>query len=347
MFRCTVCGSSEIARSALRDDGVRVLFCADCGMGVVEHRPADTAHFYSDDYYRRAEASALGYADYEFTAEHALLWTRVLLERLFPAGGAVLDIGCATGFLLRRLGPTWDRAGIEANPSAARISAAAGIEILGDDVLVPGLAAAHRGRFDAITSIATYEHVLDIRAAVAASLEMLAPTGVLVLEVPLISANRGNADWYGSSFEHIFYPTERGLRSLFARFSGVHFTGFETAIVGYSSTFIGVATRDSGRFAEVSRLIAAMTADDPTALDEEDARLNLAYKVVHEFRPTPARVLRMPLLLDRYYSPNLGKRLMELWRGDCFSVALARNPLKLGWVMMHRLLARLRRQSVA
>ncbi len=315
-FRCTICGGSAIDHGTLRDDGVRVLFCAGCGMGVVEQRPADTAHFYTDDYYHRAEDSAHGYADYEFTAEHGLLWTRVLIERLLPTGGAVLDIGCATGFLLRRLGGAYRRAGIEANPAAARVAAAAGIDILGGDVLAPGLATAHAGAYDAIASIATYEHVLDIRAAIAASLEMLAPSGVLILEVPVISESRSNADWYGSSFEHIFYPTERGLRSLFALFPGVHFTGTETAIAGYSSTYIGLATRDPDRFAELQRLLAAMTADDPAPLTEDDARLNLAYTVLHEFRPTPARIIRLPLLLERYFSPNLGKRLMQLWYGD-------------------------------
>ena len=361
LFRCTVCGSPEIARSTMRGDGVRVLFCAGCGMGVVEHRPADTAHFYTDDYYHRAEGSAHGYIDYEFTAEHGLLWTRVLIERLLPAGGAVLDIGCATGFLLSRLGPAYRRAGIEANPAAARIAAEAGIDVLGADVLAPGLAAAHRGAYEIITSIATYEHVLDIRAAIAASLEMLAPSGVLVLEVPVISPTRSNADWYGSSFEHIFYPTERGLRSLFASFPGVYFTGTETAATGFSSTYIGLATRDPARFAELGDLLAAMTADDPTSLAEDDARLNLAYRVVHEFRPTPARIIRLPLLLERYYSPSLGKRLMQLWYGDASRAALAehpwrrapsrgtlvRLPLLLGRAIGRTLLSRLRRLRAA
>ncbi len=361
MFRCTVCGNGKIASSALRGDGVRVLFCAGCGMGVIENRPADTAHFYTDDYYHRAEDSAHGYIDYEFTAEHGLLWTRVLIERLLPTGGAVLDIGCATGFLLRRLGSAYRRAGIEANPTAAGIAAGSGIEILGGDVLAPGLAAAHRGAYDAITSIATYEHVLDIRGAIAASLEMLAPSGVLILEVPVISPTRSNADWYGSSFEHIFYPTECGLRSLFASFPGVYFTGTETAATGFSSTYIGLATRDPARFAELGDLLAAMTADDPTSLAEDDARLNLAYRVVHEFRPTPARIIRLPLLLERYYSPSLGKRLMQLWYGDASRAALAerpwrrapsrgalaRHPLLLGRAIGRTLLSRLRRLRAA
>ncbi|MDE2005913.1 MAG: methyltransferase domain-containing protein [Rhodospirillales bacterium] len=321
-FRCTVCGGADIARQVARDDGARIVFCGRCDMGVVDPIPDDTAQFYTDDYYRSTEGSAHGYVDYEFTAEHSLLWVRVLIETLFPAGGTILDIGCATGFLLKRLDPAWRRSGIEANPSAAAAAAEAGIDILGPDVLAPGLAATHRDAFDVVTSIATFEHVRDIRGAVAASLEMLAPQGVLILEVPVISATRSNRDWYGGSFEHIYYPTGPGLRALFADFPGVHFLGAESAITGFSSTYIGLACRDADRFAELSRLFAAMTAEDPTHLPEAEARLNLAYTVVHDFRPAPPRIARLPLLLERYYAPNLGKRLMQLWHADAARACL-------------------------
>ena len=322
-FLCTVCGGTVVARSVPRGDGAAVLFCAACGMGVVEQRPADTAAFYTDDYYHRAEDSSHGYSDYEFTAEHGLLWVKLLIEALCPDGGAVLDIGCATGFLLRRLDGPWIRYGIEANTAAAAAAEAVGIEIVGNDVLRPDLASAFRGRFDVIASIATFEHVLDIKAAIAASLDMLAPTGVLIFEVPVISDHRDNADWFNGSYEHIFYPTESGLAALFDGFPGVFFHGFETAIVGYSSTCIGVATKDEARFAEICEMLESMRLEDPTSLTDDRARLNLAFNVVHEFRPSLARIIRLPVLLQRNYSPALGKRLMQLWYTDVYRAGQA------------------------
>jgi glycosyltransferase involved in cell wall biosynthesis/SAM-dependent methyltransferase len=292
-------------------------------MGVIAERPSGTADFYTDDYYHRNEDSTHGYVDYEFTAEHGLLWVHLLTELLHPAGGAVLDIGCATGFLLRRLGGTWRRYGIEANPAAATTAAAAGIAMIGDDVLAPELLVSHRGAFDVITAIATFEHVLDIRAAVAASLAMLAPSGTLIFEVPLISTRRDNSDWFNGSYEHIFYPTVRAIEALFATFPDVHFQGFETDIAGFSSSYIGIATRDPAGFAAAQRLLDVMIADDPQALSDDDARLNLAYTVVHNFRPTPARISRLPVLLERCFTPPLGTRLMQLWHVDALRAANA------------------------
>ena len=91
---------------------------------------------------------------------------------------------------------------------------------------------------------------------------------------------------------------------------------------------------------ELDRLPAAITAEDSMALSEKDAQLNLAYRVVHEFRLTPARIIRPPLLLERAYSPSLGKRLMPLRYGDASRAALARRPLLLGPAIGRALLAR-------
>lgn len=322
-FHCPVCSSEHLEWSAERGDRARVEFCAACGMGVLADRPADTSQFYTDCYYRQRDGKEPGYANYEFTAEHAVLWTALLIEALAPAGGSVLDIGCASGLLLRRLQGAWRRFGIEVNAGAAAVAREAGIQIIGRDVLASGLPEAYARAFDVITAIATYEHVLDIKAAVAASLAMLDPGGVLIFEVPLISETRDNSDWFNGSYEHIFYPTIRGIDGLFAAFPGVSLYGFEADIAGFSSSYLGVATRDPARFAEAQRLLRAMTLEDPQDLSQDETVLNLAYTVVHNFRPTPARILRLPELLERHFTPHLGTRLMQLWHHDATRAAAA------------------------
>jgi hypothetical protein len=88
-FHCSICGGERVGRTEVRGDRFPVLFCARCGMGVIAKLPPHTAHFYGDDYYEQSGERPAGYIDYEFTAEHSLLWVVVLLEMLFPKGGSI------------------------------------------------------------------------------------------------------------------------------------------------------------------------------------------------------------------------------------------------------------------
>jgi len=315
-FHCNVCGSTVISKEIRRGDGHAVLFCADCGMGAVSDPPETTDGFYEDGYYGTAAAGAPGYSDYAFTAEHGLLWCRLIIESLAPPGGRILDVGCADGFLLDRLSGQYHRFGIEVNAAAAEKAAARGITMIANDVSDPRLTSGTWGKFDVITSIATFEHVLDFRDAIRICLDVLAPAGLLLFEVPLISDHRDNSDWFQSSYEHIYYPTVSGLSRLFGAFPGIYHMGFETDIKGYGSTYIGVATRDAAIFARAQRLLQAMAQPGLEGLDVTEIQLNIAYHVVHCFRPTPERVLALPKLLDVAATPNLLKRLTQLWYGD-------------------------------
>jgi SAM-dependent methyltransferase len=315
-FHCNVCGCTGISKEIARGDGQGVLFCADCGMGVVGNPPKTTDGFYDDGYYGTVAADVPGYSDYAFTAEHGLLWCRLIIEALAPPGGRILDVGCADGFLLHRLSGPFERFGIEVNAGASEQAAARGITMIANDVYDPNVTGGAWGKFDAIASIATFEHVLDFREAVRTCLDLLAPAGLLLFEVPLISDHRDNSDWFQSSYEHIYYPTVSGLDCLFRAFRDVYFTGFETDIKGYGSTYIGVATRDASMFARAQRLFQATAQPGLDGLDVVETQLNLAYHVVHCFRPTPERVLALPILLDIAATPNLLKRLTQLWYAE-------------------------------
>lgn len=208
-FLCNICQSTTIGRRMYRDDGAGVLFCANCGMGAIEEVPQKTDHFYDDGYYNDgSNVQTGGYHNYPLTATHTQAWVNLMVGALRPQGGRILDVGCATGVLLSGLPANFKLFGIEVNGAAAAAASLHGITILGSDVADPRLANGDWGSFDVITSIATFEHVLDFRGAVTTCLNSLAPDGVLVFEVPVISENSHNRDWYGGSYEHIYYPTE-------------------------------------------------------------------------------------------------------------------------------------------
>lgn len=313
-----MCKADASNRKLIRGDGKAVVFCSECEMGVVEELPASTVQFYADGYYgsevQHAHAGAQ-YDNYAFTAEHTLLWTRLMVEALQPNGGRILDVGCADGFLLRRLRGRFDRFGIEVNPAAALSATRDGITIVASDIADDR--ARTSGRFDVVTAIATLEHVLDIRGAVGICLDLLNAEGVFIFEVPLMSDTADNKDWINGSYEHIYYPTSRAINVLFGSFSGIYFRGFETEIRGFSSSYIGVAARDIQVFRNAARLLDSMAQVRLDKLDLIGRRLNLAYHLVHGFRSTPERVLALPDLLAVESSPGLLKRLTQLWHSDC------------------------------
>lgn len=315
-FRCNICESSAVARRVTRDDGAGVLFCAVCGMGVIEEKPASTDPFYADGYYGAGTGEQAGYHDYAFTAAHTQLWVRLMVEALRPQGDRILDVGCATGALLAGLPASFQRFGIEANVSAAEMATGLGITVLGSDVADSRLASGAWGSFDLITSIATFEHVLDFKGALTTCLGALSQGGGLLFEVPLISEVSHNRDWYGGSYEHIYYPTNQGMQHLFDHLPGVHWIGFESSISGFSASYIGFATTDAETFARAAPLFRAMKADSLEELGLAERRLNLAYHVVHGFRPNPERVLALPDLLDVAASPALLRRMCQLWYAD-------------------------------
>lgn len=318
-FQCNICGSTTIGTRIIRDDGAGVLFCANCGMGAIEDMPATTEPLYADGYYGADTGDQAGYADYAFTAAHTQLWVRLMIGALRPQGGRILDVGCATGALIASLPGSFERFGIEVNAAAAAQASKQGIAILGSDVADPRLANGEWGSFDIITSIATFEHVLDFRGAVTTCLDALAPGGVLIFEVPLISETAHNRDWYGGSYEHIYYPTEQGMKHLFDSLPGIRWLGFESSIQGFSASYLGFATRDATRFALADKLFRAMRSEPLDGLDLEERRLNLAFQVVHSFRPNPERILALPDLLDIAASPPLLRRLTQLWHADAVS----------------------------
>ncbi len=213
-FHCTVCGNSEWDRRLIRGDGEAVVFCKACGMGVLEHTPASTERFYADGYYGGAKAqdAAPGthYLAYDLTAEHTLLWARLMVEAMRPRGGRILDVGCANGFLLRRLEGRFQRFGIEVNAVAAAEAAANGVTIISSDVADPRVAGYEQ--FHIVTALAVLEHVLDIRAAVAVCLDLLTPSGFLLYEVPLMSDTADDKDWVNGSTSTSTIPPLEGSK---------------------------------------------------------------------------------------------------------------------------------------
>jgi len=162
------------------------------------------------------------------------------------AGGALLDVGCAHGYLLaaaRSRG--FDVHGVEPSPPAA----AAAREELGAERIHEGMLGpeAFPGRvFDVITLIDVFEHVPDPAAFLSSVRERLAPGGVALLVLPnaasLVARVLGGR-WPHLAGEHLFhwspasferFLTERGF-SVEAVRTGVRKTFTTSYLTSYAS----------------------------------------------------------------------------------------------------------------
>jgi O-antigen biosynthesis protein len=313
---CPICGETAYSVLGERIDEIAVLQCQRCRMGRVATRPLDTAAYYSDSYYSGVEASEAGYSDYAMVAAHSLAWAGKLI-RLLCAGGKVLDVGCADGHLLRQLGPAYELYGIEVNQRLRERCQRAGIRMLGADICDESLPLDYGGTFDVIAAIAVLEHVPDIRTALDRIRSLLAPEGVLVFEVPLLSATRDNRIWFSSSLEHVYYPTLQGLAFLFRDVFKLPLIGREVAIQGYGSTFVGLATRSATKHRELARLLQHLL-DAPVAelASRQERAFRFFFSLVHAAVSNAETVALLADLDPASLTPELLHRLATLWDLD-------------------------------
>ncbi len=178
---------------------------------------------------------------YELMAalEGELWWYRALHDdlvdalraRALPRDARVLDAGCGTGGLLRRLAeafPSWERTGVEIDGYAVAVARQKTRALLVrgslDALPVPDR------RFDAIVSAdVIYHESVDERAALAECFRCLKPGGCLVLNLPAY-------EWMRSGHDVQIRTARRyhasGLRQL------LRAAGFRIVRVGYRNTLL-------------------------------------------------------------------------------------------------------------
>lgn len=307
---CTLCGARDLLPFGQRTDGIRVLQCAVCGHGIVEHFQGDVQSLYEDEYFSAAPDSAIGYEDYPFAAEQGVAWAASLLRILKP-GGQVLDIGCANGRALQLLGEGYDCFGIELNESMAQQATRAGVRIIARDLLDSSVEQLYAGCFDAVLSIAVFEHIPDFKEAFRTATALLKPDGILIFEVPVIQF-AGDV-WYRSSLEHIHYPTESSIGYLFREILHLPLTGSVIDMQDFGGTYIGVTSLDAETARRAGYEYLRLTTSDPALLRGEPARFRWHLDLMHAAHSRPEILaLYKHLKPEDWTAPSL-RRLFELW----------------------------------
>jgi FkbM family methyltransferase len=142
-------------------------------------------------------------------------WDKVIayIRNTVPEGARILDFGCYTGGLLTRLGPKYQRFGIEVNARAACVAEAAGIRVWPAIENIPG-----ESRFDVVVACDVIEHMPDPEAFALALVSRLSADGQVIITTG-DAENRlwerfGPNWWYCFYPEHIAFISQRWLSNL-------------------------------------------------------------------------------------------------------------------------------------
>lgn len=188
--RCLACGGRKLRSMAMAylHGGQRypLAACAACGMRFLAVQPAPEAlaALYGADYFesefRCGRATASSFDESAFRDE-----TRGLLDAFAALGasGRLLDVGCASGWLLKHaIERGWQAEGVEIAPDAVAHARAQGLEVTQGDLLAARLPDA---RFDLVYMGDVLEHVPDCRATVLEVARILKPGGWFYLRGPI------------------------------------------------------------------------------------------------------------------------------------------------------------------
>jgi 2-polyprenyl-3-methyl-5-hydroxy-6-metoxy-1,4-benzoquinol methylase len=218
---CDLCGRADAAELFAKA-GDAYVRCHGCGLIYLNPQPSDAelAAIYGASYY-----DAWGIADDAGGVERLKRRTfRTLFERLASRtgcrGGRLLDVGCATGFLLEEArAQGFDPYGVEMSDFSARVAR----EKIGADRIHRGTledASFERSGFDVIVMSDLLEHVRSPSALVRRAGDLLVPSGTLVVVAPDVASLSRRVlgkHWTDFKREHLFYFDRSTLGTMLAR----------------------------------------------------------------------------------------------------------------------------------
>ena len=154
------------------------------------------------------------------------------------------------------------------------------------------------------------------RQASQTSLALLKDDGVLLFEVPLLSKSHDNKIWFTSSLEHVYYPTERGIRRLIAEEFGLRLVGCEIHVRDYASTYVGIVAKNVTVADSAARLLDRLIQPDGELSEPKERKARLQLSLVHAANSSPTLVADLDVLPSAAFTLPLVKRLAQIWATD-------------------------------
>jgi SAM-dependent methyltransferase len=195
---CLACDGTRLMRLPLhyeyRGQSFPLAECVTCGMRFLSVQPAGKAlaALYAEPYfeadYRCGRSDASSFDEAAFVGENRGLLDA--FEALRPPG-RLLEVGCASGWLLRHAAARgWTVRGVEPSAAAAGFARSLGLEVFEGDLLTAALPAESA---DLVYMGDVLEHVPDCRATLAEVARVLAAGGWLYLRGPITTHSLARA----------------------------------------------------------------------------------------------------------------------------------------------------------
>jgi SAM-dependent methyltransferase len=126
---CIACASNQGHDFIFRKNGIPVLKCSSCGLGIADARDFDPSTYYDAGYFNGSRND--GYADYQASERILRTEFQKIVEKLQSLGvrtGTLLELGCAYGFFLMEAKKQYEVYGIEIADDAVKACQARGLD---------------------------------------------------------------------------------------------------------------------------------------------------------------------------------------------------------------------------
>lgn len=216
---CPACGETAAPRLLYQKNGCDILRCESCGLGRAEAAADfDPQAYYNEGYFSGAHAD--GYADYrgaEPVLRREFAGAVDFLRGFVPAGGRLVELGCAYGFFLDEAKRVYNACGIELAADAAESCRARGLDVMA------GVADAEtldrlKPPFDAVVLLDVIEHLPQPVETIALAAQRLKPGGVIMLttgDFASLAARVTGARWrLMTPPQHLWFFTPASMRGL-------------------------------------------------------------------------------------------------------------------------------------
>lgn len=211
-----------------------VVMCRSCKLIFVNPRPTlNELSAYYDENYKAYKLSLRGTM---LAEEEVIKWEGKYKSIVYhqPGGRRILDVGCGDGVFLHRMQMGgWEVTGVETSNRPVEYTRS----VLGLEVFNGELKAAHfaSNYFDVITFWQVFEHISDPHETLQEVFRILAPGGLLIIEVPNIATP---AFWFfGKHYSflqipfHLYFFCPSTLRRI------TESAGFRAEFINFSCTF--------------------------------------------------------------------------------------------------------------